>query len=129
MRKQRSDILLCPPHALPATPHIKAFDLLAAASYSLLINLLGLPSGTVSVTRVARARRAAGPIHAITSAKCQADRPWQRGFAGRSASIELAVERRYCAGSHAGVETCLRSKSDYPGSCVVPTGKIGLSGY
>src|SRR5262249_47481639 len=52
LRQQGIQAIVCPPHALPATPHIKAFDLLAAASYSLLINLLGLPSGTVSVTRV-----------------------------------------------------------------------------
>jgi fatty acid amide hydrolase len=53
MQAQGIQGIICPPHALPATPHIKAFDLLAAASYSLLINLLGLPSGTISTTRVA----------------------------------------------------------------------------
>ncbi len=56
MRQQRIDALICPPHALPAMPHVKAFDLLAAGSYSMLINLLGLPSGTISTTR-RRARR------------------------------------------------------------------------
>jgi fatty acid amide hydrolase len=45
--------LLCPPYALPAPPHVRAFDLLAASSYSLLINLLGLPSGTFAMSRVA----------------------------------------------------------------------------
>lgn len=52
LHERRIDVLLCPPHALPATPHIRAFDLLTAASYSLLINLMGLPSATFSLTRV-----------------------------------------------------------------------------
>jgi fatty acid amide hydrolase len=52
MRTQGFSAILCPPHALPAMPHVKAFDLLAAASYSMVINLLGLPSGTVATTRV-----------------------------------------------------------------------------
>jgi fatty acid amide hydrolase len=53
MRQQGISAILCPPHALPAMPHVKAFDLLAAASYAMTINLLGLPSGTVATTRVA----------------------------------------------------------------------------
>jgi fatty acid amide hydrolase len=53
MRTQGIGAILCPPYALPATPHVKAFDLLAAASYSMVVNLLGWPSGTVSTTRVA----------------------------------------------------------------------------
>ncbi|MBW8885194.1 MAG: amidase, partial [Planctomycetia bacterium] len=36
MRQQRIDAIVCPPHALPAMPHVKAFDLLAGASYSML---------------------------------------------------------------------------------------------
>jgi fatty acid amide hydrolase len=50
--RQRIDAILCPPHALPATQHIKGFDLLAAASYSMLFNLLGFPAGVVAATRV-----------------------------------------------------------------------------
>jgi fatty acid amide hydrolase len=50
--KERIDAILCPPHALPATQHIKGFDLLAAASYSMLFNLLGFPAGVVAATRV-----------------------------------------------------------------------------
>jgi fatty acid amide hydrolase len=53
------DALVCPTHALPAPPHQLALDLLAAASYSLLINLFGLPSGTVAMTRVAAEEQAA----------------------------------------------------------------------
>src|SRR4029079_11963782 len=53
MRQQGISATICPPHALPAMPHVKAFDLLAAASYAMVINLLGLPSGMVATTRVA----------------------------------------------------------------------------
>jgi fatty acid amide hydrolase len=44
--------MLFPPHALPAFPHQLGLDLLPAASYAFLPNLLGLPAGVVSVTRV-----------------------------------------------------------------------------
>jgi len=52
LREHSIRAILCPPYALPAPPHVKAFDLLPAASYSLLINLLGLPCGAVALTRV-----------------------------------------------------------------------------
>jgi fatty acid amide hydrolase len=52
LREQSIRAIVCPPYALPAPPHRKAFDLLPAASYSLLINLLGLPCGAVAMTRV-----------------------------------------------------------------------------
>lgn len=46
------DAVLSPPHALPAMPHETALDLLPAASYSFVPNLLGVPVGVVSITRV-----------------------------------------------------------------------------
>jgi fatty acid amide hydrolase len=52
LQRQRIDAVLCPPHALPATHHVKGFDLLAAASHAMLFNLLGWPAGVVSATRV-----------------------------------------------------------------------------
>lgn len=48
----RFDAVLSPPHALPAMPHETALDLLPAASYSFVPNLLGVPVGVVSTTRV-----------------------------------------------------------------------------
>jgi fatty acid amide hydrolase len=44
--------LLTPPHALPALKHGAALDLLPAASYSFVMNMLGLPTGTVPWTTV-----------------------------------------------------------------------------
>lgn len=52
LRSRGIDAILCPPHALPATPHVAGFDLIAAASYSMLFNFVGLPAGVVSTTRV-----------------------------------------------------------------------------
>lgn len=48
----RFDAVLSPPHALPAMRHDTALDLLPAASYSFVPNLLGVPVGVVSITRV-----------------------------------------------------------------------------
>jgi fatty acid amide hydrolase len=49
---QRIDAVLLPPHALPAMQHGKAIDLIPAASYAFITNLLGLPGGVVSLSRV-----------------------------------------------------------------------------
>jgi len=46
------DALLLPVYALPAPRHGQAHELIPAASDTFLINLLGLPSGSVPVTRV-----------------------------------------------------------------------------
>jgi fatty acid amide hydrolase len=46
------DALIFPPHALPAMQHGLAIDLIPAASYSFLPNLLGIPAGVVAATRV-----------------------------------------------------------------------------
>jgi fatty acid amide hydrolase len=48
----RLDVLLCPPHALPALRHGSTEHLAVAASYCYLANVLGLPAGVVPVTRV-----------------------------------------------------------------------------
>jgi fatty acid amide hydrolase len=49
----RIDAILCPPNALPALPHGRSYDLLAAGvSYTALYNLLGMPAGVVAATRV-----------------------------------------------------------------------------
>ncbi len=52
MQRAGVDAVLLPPHGLTAVPHGRALDLLAACSYAMLPNLLGLPTGVVSVTRV-----------------------------------------------------------------------------
>jgi fatty acid amide hydrolase len=51
-REQGFQAAICPPHALPAMPHGAPIDLLPAASYSFLPNLLGWPAGVVAASRV-----------------------------------------------------------------------------
>lgn len=46
------DVILMPPHALPAMPHGRFRDLVYAGTFTFLVNLLGLPAGVVPVTRV-----------------------------------------------------------------------------
>jgi len=52
MDRSGVDVLISPPHGLPAFKHGKSLYLLAAASYCYVINLLGLPAGVVAATRV-----------------------------------------------------------------------------
>lgn len=65
------DAIVCPPHALPALPHGASEYLLAASSYSLLYNTLGMPAGVVAATRV--------------GADEESDRPDSRDLAYRTA--------------------------------------------
>lgn len=46
------DVVLCPVHGTPAMLPNLAVDMLPAASYSIVMNLLGVPCGTVPATRV-----------------------------------------------------------------------------
>ena len=48
----RFDVILCPPQALPALTHGSSYDLVNAVSYTALYNLLGMPAGVVTATRV-----------------------------------------------------------------------------
>ena len=52
MQAARLDVLVFPPHALPALTHGATRDLPQAASYSFLVNLLGIPAGVLPATRV-----------------------------------------------------------------------------
>jgi len=49
---QDYDVLLTPPHGLPAMRHQQSIDLLPAASHAFLPNVLGSPAGVVSLSRV-----------------------------------------------------------------------------
>jgi fatty acid amide hydrolase len=49
---ERIDVVLCPPHALPAMRHGATEWATAAACYAFFANLLGLPGGVVPVTTV-----------------------------------------------------------------------------
>ncbi|WP_254507843.1 amidase [Anatilimnocola floriformis] len=50
--EQQIDVILSPAFGVPAAQHGKPFDLLPAASYTFLPNLLGWPAGVVSLSTV-----------------------------------------------------------------------------
>ncbi|MFT5522426.1 MAG: fatty acid amide hydrolase [Pirellulaceae bacterium] len=52
LEQQQVDLLMLPPHALPAMKHRLPLDLIDAASYSLLANVSGFPAGVVSLSKV-----------------------------------------------------------------------------
>jgi fatty acid amide hydrolase len=84
------DALLGPPHALPAMQHVKGFDLIAAASYSMLFNLLGFPAGTVSLSRVRAGEENGRP----TTTRDQVERQAlavDRGSAGLPIGVQVAA--------------------------------------
>jgi fatty acid amide hydrolase len=124
MRQQRIDAIICPPHALPATPHVKAFDLLAAASYSLLINLLGLPCGTVSITRVADGEDGGRPDardHVLRNAQRT-----DHGSVGLPIGVQVSAlpwKEHIVLAVMAALEGVASGSPSYPGSCVVPAEK------
>jgi fatty acid amide hydrolase len=121
MRQQGIQAIICPPHALPATPHIKAFDLLAAASYSLLINLLGLPSGTVSTTRVAAGEDATRPDsrdHVLRNAQRT-----DHGSVGLPVGVQVSSlpwREDIVLAVMGALESAFSASPSYPGGCVVP---------
>lgn len=80
---------LTPPHALPAMQHIKGFDLLPAASYAYLPNLLGVPAGVVSLTRV-RPGEETGRIVSRDQTLRQAAAV-DRGSAGLPVGVQVAA--------------------------------------
>jgi fatty acid amide hydrolase len=77
LAKDRLDALVCPPSAHPALTHGASYELTAAASYSMLYNLLGVPAGVVAATCVRAGE--------------ECDRPRSRdGVDARAREVELA---------------------------------------
>ena len=109
------DVLLCPPHALPALTHGAAYSLTTAASYAMLYNLLGLPAGVVPVTRVrddeARPRRAG------RDAAQRAAATVERDSAGLPVGVQV-VARRWredlVLAVMAALERAVSPNGDYP---------------
>lgn len=83
------DAFLLPPHALPAPPHQRGFDLIPAASYSMLPNLLGIPAGTFALTRVRPDEEAGRPeSRDMTERQALAT---DRGSAGLPIGVQVAA--------------------------------------
>jgi fatty acid amide hydrolase len=110
------DAILCPPHALPAMLHGTGLDLIAAASDSMLFNLLGWPAGVVAATRVRpgedEGRKASRDLVELQAAATD------RGSVGLPVGVQVAAapwREDIVLAVMAGVEEHFRGGSDYPG--------------
>ncbi len=121
MQRERIDAILCPPHALPATQHVKGFDLLTAATPAMLFNLLGWPAGVLSVTRV----RTGEEIGRKTS-RDQVERQAaavDRGSVGLPVGVQVAAmpwREDIVLAVMLALEQQFRGNADYPPSISVP---------
>jgi fatty acid amide hydrolase len=108
MRQKKYSAILCPPFAVPAPQHSRVFDMLAAASYAFVFNLLGWPAGVVSTTRDAAQRQA---------------RQTDRGSAGMPVGVQVAGlpwSEDVVLALMGAVEASSRGNADYPCTYVVP---------
>ena len=123
MQRQKIDAILAPPHALPATQHVKGFDLLAAASYSMLFNLLGWPAGVVSTTRVRE-----GEDRTRSAARDQVERQAvavDRNSVGLPVGVQVAAlpwREDVALAIMTALEADFRESHDYPPAFTVPRG-------
>jgi fatty acid amide hydrolase len=118
---QQIDALLMPPHALPAPQHVKGFDLVAAAGYSIVINMLGFPAGVVSTTRIRP-----GEDHGRRSGRDQVERQAaavDRGSVGMPVGVQvvgLPWREDVVLATMAALEQAFESAADYPNRARVP---------
>ena len=118
---QRIDALVMPPHALPAPQHVKGFDLVAAAGYAMVVNLLGFPAGVISTTRIRP-----GEDHGRRSGRDQVERQAaavDRGSAGMPVGVQvvgLPWREDVVLSVMFALESAFASKADYPNQTRVP---------
>ena len=115
------DLIICPPHALPALRHGTSGMLAAAAGYSMLYNLLGLPAGVLSTTRVRPGEESDRP--AGRDAVDRAARAAEEGSAGLPVGVQF-VGRPWredvVLAAMAAVESAVRDSPDYPATALPP---------
>ncbi|MCI0359611.1 MAG: amidase [Planctomycetaceae bacterium] len=119
---ERIDALLMPPHALPAPQHVKAFDLVAAAGYAILFNLLGFPAGVVSISRIRP-----GEDHGRRAGRDQVERQSvavDRGSVGLPIGVQvvgLPWREDVVLSTMLALEQAFISAPDYPNRTRVPS--------
>lgn len=89
IERERIDVVLGPPCALPAYRHGAARDVGVGGGYSLLWNLLGYPAGVVPVTRVRADEESSRPPSRDVVEKAAAN--VERGSAGLPAAVQVAA--------------------------------------
>lgn len=124
--QQQIQGLICPPYALPAPPHTVTFDLLPAASYALLINLLGLPSGVISLTRVQPGED--GPLASARDQVLQQASVAQAGSVGLPVGVQVSAlpwREDIVLALMRLLEAEVAGRPDYPCGPVLPSGIAG----
>ncbi len=115
MVHDRLDFVVCPTFPLPALRHGAAGDLAVAGSYCMLFNLLGMPAGTVSITRVRPDEQ--NSERAGRAPSDQRAREAEADSAGLPMSVQIAApwwkEHRVLAVMRA-LEEAFRSRPDFP---------------
>ena len=111
----RFDAILCPASPTPALIHGASRHLLAAASYTMLFNLLGLPAGVVAATRVRPEEEEGRP--ASRDPMDEAARRVDAGSAGLPVGVQVAARpwrEDVALAVMAALEEAFRTRPDYP---------------
>jgi fatty acid amide hydrolase len=120
-RSLEIDAILCPPHALPAMRHGTGLDLIAAASDSMLFNLLGWPAGVVAATRVRAGEEATRQPSRDHVERCAL--ATDRGSVGLPVGVQVAAppwREDVVLAVMAFLEQYFGARDDYPGRPSVP---------
>jgi Asp-tRNA(Asn)/Glu-tRNA(Gln) amidotransferase A subunit family amidase len=116
------DAVICPPHALPALTHGSSYYLGPAASYSMVYNLQGLPSGVVAVSRVEASEESDRPASRDVVEKTA--REVENDSAGLPLGVQVAA--RYwrediVLAVMASIERRVKDRADYPAGVLAGT--------
>jgi fatty acid amide hydrolase len=112
---ERIDAIVCPPYALPAVLHSTAHELVPAASYAILFNVLGLPSGVVAAGRVQPGEESDRPEKGDRMERLS--RRIEQGSAGLPMGVHVAAapwREDIVLAVMGALEEAFRRKSDYP---------------
>ncbi len=113
---------LLPPHALPAPQHQRAIDLIPAASYAMVPNLLGIPAGTFSLTRVRPDEESGRPQTRDTTDRQAA--ATDAGSAGLPVGVQVAAlhgREDIVLAIMSALEEDFSQREDYPLRAWVPS--------
>jgi fatty acid amide hydrolase len=116
LNSQQIDVLITPPHSLPAIRHGGAAHLTLAASYSFLPNLIGAPAGSLPITRI-QAGEETDRLEANDIVE-RAARETEIGSTGLPVNVQV-IGRHWREDSVLAVmralESHFRTRIDYPG--------------
>lgn len=122
-RDSGADVLIGPPHALPAMHHGASVDLTTAASYCFLANMLHLPAGVIPAGTVREGEESDRP--ASTDQVDRAARRVEVGSQGLPLGVQVMGRPHHDHLALAVMRTlewCFRTHSDYPDRPPEPIG-------